>query len=85
MFLYFNDMTYKRKEKNTEMRNKNKYVYKGPVYKFGTIINENYQAETEAVTEKKALSNIQFRYKLSHDLEADAKITLKPSCLKQKI
>ena len=64
---------------------KKHYIYKGPVYSFEQIINENYHAETDAVSEKKALSNIQYRYKLSHKLNADAKITLKASCLKEII
>lgn len=60
-----------------------RYIYRGPIYSFNQIINNNYYAETEAVSEKKALSNIQYRYKLSRKLAVDAKITLKPSCLKQ--
>lgn len=62
-----------------------RYIYKGPIYSFNQIINDNYYAETEAVSEKKALSNIQYKYKLSHKLTVNTKITLKASCLKQSV
>ena len=64
------------------MLEKRHYTYKGPVYSFGQIINDNYYAETEAVSDKKALSNIQYRYKLSKGLMAETKITLNPKYLK---
>ena len=66
------------------MENKKHFIYQGAVYSFNQIINNNYYAETKATSEKKALSNIQYKYKLSHNLNIDAKITLKASCLKQK-
>lgn len=54
----------------------NKYVYEGPVKMFNQIVADRWQTETMAESERKALSNLAFRYKKSHNLAPNAKITL---------
>ena len=53
-----------------------KYAYKGPVMAFGKLVAENYEAETMAISEKKARSNIAYWYKKEHCKIVGAKITL---------
>ena len=42
-----------------------KYHYIGPIYHFGKVVIKNFNAVTEAVSEKKALSNLCDRAKIS--------------------
>lgn len=53
-----------------------RYIYDGPVKSFGKIINDHWVAETMAVSDKKAKSNLSFRYKKEHNLSAESKIEL---------
>lgn len=55
---------------------KKQYVYAGPVKEFDTIIAENWQGSTYAVSESKARSNLAYQYKKTHNKTADSKITL---------
>lgn len=58
------------------MSSKKTYVYKGAVMMFDRIINQYWEAETTATSEKKAKSNLAFRYKKMNGLEPTVKITL---------
>ena len=53
-----------------------RYSYKGPVCEFGRVIASMWTAETIALSEKKALSNLAFRYKRDNNKIKTAKITL---------
>lgn len=52
------------------------YEYKGPVMKFDICVEQWWETTTWAPSEKKARSNIVFRYKRDNGLEKTAKITL---------
>lgn len=53
-----------------------RYIYEGPVMEFDTCIDQFWHAETYAPTEKKALSNLAYRYKRNNGRAASVKITL---------
>lgn len=42
------------------------YIYKGPVLLYGKTICHNWQGETTAPSERKALSNLIYRFKKDH-------------------
>lgn len=52
------------------------YTYSGPVMEFDNCIERDWKASTYATSEKKALSNLTFRYKRDHNRTPNAKITL---------
>lgn len=52
------------------------YAYSGPVMEFDNCIERNWKASTYAISEKKALSNLAFRYKRDHNRAPNARITL---------
>ena len=52
------------------------YKYSGPVMEFDRCIDRSWTATTYAVSEKKALSNLAFRYKRDHNRVANTRITL---------
>jgi len=54
-----------------------RYVYSGPVYIFDECINDHWEAETMAVSEKKAKSNFMYQYKRKKGLSNDATVRLK--------
>lgn len=54
----------------------NKYVYDGPVMSFDTCIEHRWQASTYAVSEKKARSNLTYRYKKETNRGANTNISL---------
>lgn len=54
----------------------NTYAYDGAVMRFDICIDRKWAATTTAVTEARAKSNLVYRYKKEHGLEASAKITL---------
>ena len=54
----------------------NEYIYDGPVMEFGRCITARWTASTYAVSEKKARSNLIFRYNKEHGKAVNAKITL---------
>lgn len=60
------------------------YSYAGPVYEFETCINNFWEGETRAVSEKKARNNLAYQYKRSHCKSADAKITLPGNVIELK-
>lgn len=54
----------------------NRYVYDGPVMEFGNCVSKRWSGETFAESEKKARSNLSFRWKREHGRSAGCKITL---------
>lgn len=52
------------------------YIYEGPVMEFDRCVAHIWKASTCAVSEKKARSNLTFRYKKDHGLEKTVKVTL---------
>lgn len=60
------------------------YIYHGPVYKFDTCIEQNWEAQTWAPTKKKALSNLRYQYKRDNELLPSAKISLLEEYLEEK-
>ena len=52
------------------------YTYEGPVKSFDTIEKSRWKVSTVAVSEKKARSNLAYRYKKAHGLAPAASITL---------
>lgn len=54
----------------------NKYSYDGVVKEFDTIISNRWRGSTYAISEKKARSNLIYRYKREHGKSPDSKVTL---------
>ena len=52
------------------------YSYKGPVMVFGKITNHMWEATTQAVSEKKAYSNLCYQYKKRTGHTNNYKVTL---------
>lgn len=52
------------------------YSYDGPVMEFERCITPRWQARTIAPSEKKARSNLAYRFKQEHGRTANARITL---------
>lgn len=52
------------------------YSYSGPVMEFEKCIANNWEACTYASSEKKARSNLTFRFKKEHGKQPGTKITL---------
>jgi len=60
----------------------NKYTYDGPVMNFNTCIAQKWEASTYASSERKAKSNLSYRFKKENGYLATANITL-PGKLKK--
>lgn len=58
------------------------YRYEGPVKEFGVTVKDKWIAETSAVSEAKARSNLTFRYKALTHRSRDSKITLPGKLIK---
>lgn len=59
------------------MTKKNKqYEYCGPVMEFDICVERTWKATTWAPSEKKARSNLSYRYKRDNNRAANSKITL---------
>lgn len=54
----------------------NTYIYEGPVLAFGKPIAKKWRGYTQAVSSKKAVSNLKFRFKTTHGLTMSTKIDL---------
>lgn len=52
------------------------YSYNGPVLEFDKVITNNWTGTTYAVSEKKAKSNLAFRFKKQYGKSTGSKITL---------
>lgn len=53
-----------------------RYLYEGPVTKFGNCIDNRWTGVTYARNEKEAKRNLIYQYKVYHDLLPTANITL---------
>lgn len=53
-----------------------RYRYCGPVKEFDNVVNNKWEASTEAPSEKKARNNLVYRYKREHGRAVNSKITL---------
>ena len=53
-----------------------KYSYNGPVKEFDRVIADRWHAETIAPSERKARSNLTYRFKQEFGKVANTKITL---------
>ena len=58
------------------MQKQKTFMYDGPVYRFGRMIDKRYLGITTAVSEKAARNNLAFRYKMSKGFERTARIEL---------
>lgn len=54
----------------------NRYEYVGPVMEFNNCVVNNWKAYTYAQSEKKALSNLAYRFKKANNRMPNAKISL---------
>lgn len=54
----------------------NKYIYKGPVKKFDTVVETNWTGTTYAISEIKARSNLAYQYKKNNNLTARIRVSL---------
>lgn len=52
------------------------YVYKGAVMEYDRVIDQYWEAETTAISPKKAKSNLAYRFKKMNGLVPSAKIAL---------
>lgn len=52
------------------------YQYKGPVYRFGKMVCEYWEAVTTAVSSKKALNNLKFRFRQKNGYDKSTLIDL---------
>lgn len=53
-----------------------RYFYNGPVTMFGALLADHWRGETEALTEKKARSNLIYQYKKQNGYAPSAKVEL---------
>ncbi len=53
-----------------------RYIYKGPVMEFGTLLTDIWEGETVAPSEKKARSNLTYQFKKRNNRIAGTRITL---------
>ena len=58
------------------MRKYKKYSYNGPVMRFDRCIDDQFKAETMAISEERARSNIIFQYKKANNLIPSTNISL---------
>ena len=58
------------------MSEKHLYSYTGPVTSFGKVISNKWNAQTYAVSSKKAKSNLEYRFKSENNRLPGAKIEL---------
>lgn len=58
------------------MTKKSKWMYKGPVKLFDTVINPSWEGSTLASSEAKALANLAYQYKSKNGMVAGTKISL---------
>lgn len=53
-----------------------RYLYKGPVMEFNTLLIDRWEGETVAPSEKKARSNLTYQFKRGNNRIAGTRITL---------
>jgi hypothetical protein len=52
------------------------YIYRGPVMEFERVIDKRWCGTTEAISEKKARSNLAYQFKQEHNKTPNSKIML---------
>lgn len=52
------------------------YKYEGPVEEFGKCVTRQWSAQTRAVSEKQARSNLSYQYKKQFNKAANTKVNL---------
>ena len=62
--------------KNYREETQHLYSYDGPVFFFGRCVDEYWNSETYAASEKKARSNLTYQYKQENGYLPNSKITL---------
>lgn len=62
--------------KNYREESQHLYSYKGPVFFFDKCVDEHWNSETYAASEKKARSNLAYQYKRENGYASNSKITL---------
>lgn len=63
----------------------NLYTYDGPVLEFNRIVANRWQAETHAVSEAKARTNLSFQFKRNTGRAPQSKITLPGKIVKKEL
>lgn len=53
-----------------------RYLYKGPVMEFNTLLTDHWEGKTVAPSEKKARSNLTYQFKRGNNRIAGTRITL---------
>lgn len=53
-----------------------RYIYRGPVERYGVVISYDWQAETSAASLSKARNNLAYRYKKEHNIAKEVPIKL---------
>lgn len=53
-----------------------RYLYKGPVMEFNTLLTDRWEGETVAPSEKEARSNLTYQFKRGNNRIAGTRITL---------
>lgn len=53
-----------------------RYLYKGPVMNFDTLLTDRWEGETVAPSEKKARSNLAYQFKIRNNCVVGTKIAL---------
>ena len=66
------------------MKENKKYHYCGPVYRFGVVHSEHFEAWTTATSIGRAKANLLMRYKALNGFERGAKFELEPYCLEEE-
>ena len=61
---------------------KRKFYYAGPVFRFGRDYIGDWKATTVAVSPARARANLEYRYKMEHNLMASSAIRLDPKYLR---
>lgn len=63
------------------MKEKNRYYYNGPLYRFENLYRGEWEAYTEAVSEKQAINNLNQQAKEEFGFKPDAKLNIDPRYL----
>ena len=52
------------------------YIYNGPILSMNKVVKEQWQGETQAMSDKKAKANLCYQFKKEYGLAPTANITL---------
>lgn len=62
--------------KTTNKGEKRRYVYSGPVLKFGAIVANDWRGSTFAASERQATNNLVYQFKRQYGMVANVNISL---------